>query len=62
MRFTIPADFAGTPAIVVPCGVSPGSVPYSIQFLGAHLSEPALCRIGHAYQQATEWHKRHPSI
>ena len=35
-------------------------VPYALQLLGRRLSEPMLCRIGHAYEEATVWHKRHP--
>ena len=62
MYFTIPADFAGTPALTVPCGYSESSIPYSMQFLGPRLSEARLCRLGHAYEQATEWHKRHPPV
>lgn len=60
MYFTIPADFAGTPALTVPCGWSAGNVPYALQFMGSRLSEAMLCRIGHAYEQATEWHARRP--
>ncbi len=62
MHFTVPADFAGTPALTVPCGFSENSIPYALQFLGPGLSEARLCRIGHAYEQATEWHERHPPI
>jgi amidase len=62
MQFTIPADFAGTPTLTAPCGFSDAGVPYAIQFLGKRLTEASLCRVGHAYEQATEWHKRHPSV
>lgn len=62
MHFTIPADFAGTPALTVPCGFSENTIPYAVQFLGPRLSEARLCKIGYAYEQATEWHKRHPPI
>jgi amidase len=62
MYFTIPSDFAGTPALTVPCGFSGESVPYAMQFMGARLSEPRLIRFGHAYEAATDWHKRHPPI
>jgi amidase len=61
LRFTAPADFAGTPGLAMPCGVSESGVPYTIQFLGGRLSEPMLCRIGHAYEQTTEWYTLHPS-
>ena len=49
-----------TPAICMPCGFSPEGLPYSIQFAGRRLSEAVLCRIAHAYEQATDWHHRHP--
>ncbi len=62
MHFTIPANFAGTPALTVPCGFSENSIPYAMQFLGPLLSEARLCRIGHAYEQATEWHGLHPAV
>jgi amidase len=62
MYFTIPADFAGTPALTVPCGFSESGVPFAFQFMGRRLSEPMLCRFGHAYEQATEWHQQHPPV
>jgi len=62
MYFTIPADFAGTPALTVPCGFSAEAVPYAMQFMGPRLSEPGLIRFGHAFEAATDWHKRHPPV
>ncbi|MFK7865697.1 MAG: amidase [Pseudohongiellaceae bacterium] len=59
-QFTIPADLAGTPAITVPCGFSETGSPYALQFLGSKLSEQTLCQIAYAYEQATEWHLKHP--
>jgi amidase len=35
-------------------------LPIGFQLIGPHLSEPALLRAGHAYQQATDWHTRRP--
>lgn len=61
-QFTIPADLAGTPTITVPCGFSAVGHPYAVQFLGSRLAESSLCRIAYAYEQATQWHERHPSI
>jgi amidase len=61
-EFTMPMDLAGTPAICLPCGVSPDGLPYSIQFSGRRLGEAMLCRIAHAYEQATGWHQRHPAV
>ena len=62
LRFTAPYDFNGAPTLSVPCGLSGDGLPLSLQFVGAHLREPLLCRIGHAYEQATEWHDLHPAV
>ncbi len=61
-EFTMPMDLAGVPAICLPCGFASEGVPYSIQFTGRRLSEGTLCRIAHAYEQATSWHDRHPEV
>ncbi len=62
LRFTIPANLAGTPTITVPCSFSEAGVPYSLQLVAAHLNEAALCQVAHAYEQATDWHTRHPDV
>lgn len=56
------ANVAGIPAIVLPCGFTPGppALPLGIQFCAADNGEPLLFRVGHAYQSATDWHRRHP--
>ena len=61
-RFTNPANLAGTPTLSLPCGFSERGLPHTIQFMGSRLSEPMLCRIGHAYEEATGWHERHPDV
>ena len=61
-RFTIPFDFNGTPTLSVPCGFNQDGLPLSLQFVGHPLSEPLLCQVGHAYEQATEWHTLRPNL
>ena len=61
-EFTYPLNFAGTPGLVLPCGFSDEGLPYTMQLAGSHLSEAMLCRIGHAYEESTEWHRRHPPV
>ena len=58
---TLPVNIAGLPGLSVPCGFSEG-LPVGMQLIGPHLSEPTLLRIGHAYEQATEWHRSRPPI
>jgi amidase len=48
--------------VSLPCGFSEAGFPYSFQFMGSRLSEPLLCRIGHAYEEATAWHTLHPEV
>ena len=59
---TQPFNFSGSPTLSVPCGFSAEGLPLSVQFVGRRLSESALCRVGHAYEQATPWHLRHPAV
>ncbi|MCE2393055.1 amidase [Candidatus Poribacteria bacterium] len=61
-RFTAPFDYNGAPTLSVPCGFNSEGLPLSIQWVGKHLSEPLLCRVGHAYEGATEWRNRHPDV
>jgi amidase len=61
-RFTVPFDFSGTPTLSVPCGMNKEGLPLSLQFAGKHLAEPLLCTLGHAYEQATDWHRLHPDV
>jgi amidase len=60
--FTFPHNFAGTPTLALPCGLSSEGLLYTMQFAGNHLSEAMLCRIGQAYEEATQWHGRHPPV
>jgi aspartyl-tRNA(Asn)/glutamyl-tRNA(Gln) amidotransferase subunit A len=60
---TITANMAGIPALSQPCGFSATSgLPIGLQLMGPAFSEETLLRIAHAYEQATEWHKRRPAL
>jgi len=60
--YTTPADLSGTPTITLPVGFSSDGLPLSMQFAGQALSEATLCRIAHAYEEATGWYKKHPNV
>ena len=62
LRFTAPFDFNGAPTISLPCGLNSEGLPLSLQFVGKHLQEPLLCRIGHTYEQEAEWSNARPPI
>jgi aspartyl-tRNA(Asn)/glutamyl-tRNA(Gln) amidotransferase subunit A len=50
----------GLPALAVPCGFTTSGLPISIQITGRPFDETTVLRVGHTYEQATDWHKRHP--
>jgi len=58
---TLPINIAGLPAISIPAGFANG-LPIGLQIIGKPFSEETILKIAHAYQQATDWHKRKPSI
>jgi len=59
--YTVSANLAGLPGLVVPSGTVQG-LPSGLQILGRAWDEATLLAVGHAYQQATGHHLRHPEI
>jgi aspartyl-tRNA(Asn)/glutamyl-tRNA(Gln) amidotransferase subunit A len=59
---TIPVNLAGTCAMSLPCGFSTDERPIGLQLIGKPFDEATLLRTAHAYEQATEWHKRKPEF
>ncbi len=62
LRNTQPFDIYGTPAISIPCGFSSGGLPIGLSISGPPLGEPVVLALAHAYEQATEWHRRVPPV
>ena len=62
LRFSAPTDLTGSPALTVPAGFTKAGVPIAFQFVGRHLEEDILFRVGHAFQLETDWHLKHPAI
>lgn len=62
LRFTCPFDMTGNPTITLPCAFTEQGTPLAFQFVAAHFAEDMLCRAGYAFQQATDWHRRHPDL
>lgn len=50
---TLPFNMSGHPAISVPCGFAENGLPLGAQLVGPHGQEALLCRIAHAFEQAT---------
>ncbi len=58
--FTLPPSLAGVCGLSVPCGFDQNHLPVGLQLLGPAFGEATVLRVGHAYEQATEWHKERP--
>jgi aspartyl-tRNA(Asn)/glutamyl-tRNA(Gln) amidotransferase subunit A len=56
------ASMAGAPALSVPCGFYQDRLPVGMMLMGNKLSEGLLFRVAYAYEQSTDWHRRHPDI
>jgi aspartyl-tRNA(Asn)/glutamyl-tRNA(Gln) amidotransferase subunit A len=55
-------DVFGLPSISVPCGFTASGLPIGLQITGAHWAEPTVLALAYAYEQATDWHTRHPKL
>jgi aspartyl-tRNA(Asn)/glutamyl-tRNA(Gln) amidotransferase subunit A len=61
-RNTLPFDLISLPAISVPCGFTSTGLPVGLQIVGKAFDEAGVLRVAHAYEQATAWHRRHPTL
>ncbi|MBI4467362.1 MAG: amidase [Acidobacteria bacterium] len=55
-------NLAGLPALSVPMGFGKGNLPVGLSIVGRAFDEATVLRVGSAYQQATDWHKRRPPL
>jgi aspartyl-tRNA(Asn)/glutamyl-tRNA(Gln) amidotransferase subunit A len=60
--FTLPPSLAGICGLNVPCGFDQQGLPIGLQILGRAFGEDTILRVGHAYEQSTEWHIRRPAL
>jgi len=57
------ASLTGHPELSVPCGFGlGGTFPIGLMLHGRPQEEALLYRVGHAYEQATDWHRRRPAL
>jgi aspartyl-tRNA(Asn)/glutamyl-tRNA(Gln) amidotransferase subunit A len=58
LRNTRPFNVLGLPAISVPCGFTRDGLPVGLQIAGAPGDDARVLQLAHAYERATEWHKK----
>lgn len=60
--YTVTLNMAGVPGLAVPAGFSKAGLPIGMQLVAPQFEEGRLLRVGHAFEQATEWHTRKPAL
>jgi aspartyl-tRNA(Asn)/glutamyl-tRNA(Gln) amidotransferase subunit A len=57
-------NLSGFPAISIPCGFStdPTGLPIGLQISAAPFQDALVLAVAHAYEQATDWHRRRPAL
>ncbi|HSM71160.1 MAG TPA: amidase [Anaerolineales bacterium] len=61
-RFTAPFNLTGLPALSLPCGFTKDGLPIGLQIVARAWGDAKTLNAGYAFEQATEWHKKFPSI
>lgn len=62
LKFTAPWNFSGHPCVCFPGGFNRQGLPLGVQIIARHGEEELAIRAGHAFQQNTDWHQRHPKL
>lgn len=62
LRNTRPFNVWGIPAISVPCGFTKEGLPIGLQLASAPWREDVILQAAQAYEQATNWHEKMPSL
>jgi aspartyl-tRNA(Asn)/glutamyl-tRNA(Gln) amidotransferase subunit A len=62
LRNTAPFSSLYWPSVSVPCGFSGDGLPIGMQISARPGADSTALRLAHAYEQATEWHKRKPAM
>jgi len=56
------ANVLGCPSLALCNGYSADGLPLGMQIMGRPFDEKTALRIGYAYEQATDWHRRRPTL
>lgn len=62
MRSCYYISAVGNPALSIPSGFTADGLPLGLQIIGPHRSDFEVLRIGHAYELATGYGKKHPEL
>ncbi len=60
--FSYPFNLTQQPAASIPCGFTQSGLPIGLQIVGPMFEDAMVLRVAQAYEQATDWHLRHPEF
>jgi aspartyl-tRNA(Asn)/glutamyl-tRNA(Gln) amidotransferase subunit A len=60
--YTISINLAGLPGISIPCGFTGSGLPVGLQLIGRPFDEAGLLAVARHYEQAHDWHAKHPVL
>ena len=61
-RLTRPHNICGIPTVSIPCGFTADDMPIGMQLAARPFEDALALQAAHAYEQATNWHTRHPQL
>jgi aspartyl-tRNA(Asn)/glutamyl-tRNA(Gln) amidotransferase subunit A len=62
LRNTAVGNILALCGVSLPCGVARTGLPIGLQVYARPFAEDTALRVAHAYEQATEWHRRRPDL
>jgi aspartyl-tRNA(Asn)/glutamyl-tRNA(Gln) amidotransferase subunit A len=62
LRNTAIGNILGLCAVTLPCGFTRDGLPIGLMLYAKPFDEATALRVAWAYEQATEWHRRHPDL
>jgi aspartyl-tRNA(Asn)/glutamyl-tRNA(Gln) amidotransferase subunit A len=62
VRLTRPISYLGLPVVCANAGFTRAGMPIGMQLIAPPLDEATALRAGHAFQRATDWHRRVPPL
>lgn len=60
--YTYPFNMTQQPALSLPCGLTDDDRPIGLQIVGPRHADSIVLRAGAAYEAATDWHTRTPTL
>ncbi len=60
--FTRAGNYLRACALSVPAGLDANGLPIGVQLMGGAFADATLIKLGRAFQQATDWHRRRPDL